>query len=74
MFSEAKAVAGACSGCMYGSFPEITISARFLRPMLQRATLFARGGLHRQLKKLTFEEMVELAGTLAPKRSSVGGA
>ncbi len=68
MFEEANAVAKACSGCMYGSFPEITISARFMRPMLQRAALFARGGLHRKLQKLSFDEMVELAAGLAPSR------
>ncbi len=66
MFPEARKIAKACSGCMYGSFPEITISARYLKPMLQRAKLFAKGGLHRQLQQLSYEEMVDLAASLAP--------
>jgi molybdenum cofactor biosynthesis enzyme MoaA len=67
MFPEAQAIAKACSGCMYGSFPEITISARYLRPLLQRASLFMRGGLHRQLAPMRYEEMIDLAATLASR-------
>jgi len=61
MFPEAQAIAASCSGCMYGSFPEITISARFLRPMLERAALFLRGGPKRRLVPMSGAEMVELA-------------
>jgi hypothetical protein len=61
MWPEARAVARACSGCMYGSFPEITISARFARPMIERGLLFARGGPKRRLVPMSAEEMVELA-------------
>ncbi len=32
-----------CDGCMYGSYPEITVSARFLAPMFRRYRLFAGG-------------------------------
>ena len=50
----------ACSGCMYGSFPEISVSARYLRPMLHRATLFLKDQT-RSLNPLSTEEIVELA-------------
>jgi MoaA/NifB/PqqE/SkfB family radical SAM enzyme len=63
MFPEAHAIAQACSGCMYGSFPEITISARFARPMLERARLFLQGGPKRRLIPMSAEEMAELAAT-----------
>ena len=71
MFPEAHAIAQACSGCMYGSFPEITISARFARPMLQRARLFLQGGPKRRLVPMSAEEMAELAATT---RQEVVGA
>lgn len=68
MFKEARSIAAQCSGCMYGSFPEITISSRFLRPMLDRARLFATDGFHRALKPMTFEEMASLARRIDEKR------
>ncbi|MDH5630894.1 MAG: radical SAM protein [Gammaproteobacteria bacterium] len=37
---ETYAVAKACEGCMYGSYPEMTISMRFLKATLQRAHTF----------------------------------
>lgn len=60
-----KAITGRCSGCMYGSFPEITISSRFLAPMLHRAKIFLGDGLERDLKPYTTAQMTDLAQTLA---------
>lgn len=68
MFSEAKAIAGACSGCMYGSFPEISISARYFKPMFERALLFMRPVERGGLIKLTTEEIIDLAESLRPRR------
>jgi MoaA/NifB/PqqE/SkfB family radical SAM enzyme len=70
MFPEAHSVAQACTGCMYGSFPEITISARFARPMLERARLFLQGGPKRRLMPMSAEEMADLAATT--RREIVG--
>jgi MoaA/NifB/PqqE/SkfB family radical SAM enzyme len=61
MNDEAHEVAKACSGCMYGSFPEITISARYFKPMFQRAVLFATDNGQRSLKKVSFKELLDLA-------------
>lgn len=58
---EAGAVTRACSGCMYGSFPEISISARFFVPMLRRARLFLGGGGQRRLQRYSAERMLEIA-------------
>jgi MoaA/NifB/PqqE/SkfB family radical SAM enzyme len=49
-----------CDGCMYGSYPEITITARFAKSLLARFLFFSfqtRG----RLAKLSEEEMLELA-------------
>lgn len=58
---QAYDVARRCSGCMYGSFPEISITSRFFKPMLSRADLFLGDGDKRQLKPLTAEQMIEAA-------------
>lgn len=71
MWPEARQVAAACSGCMYGSFPEISISARYFRPMLQRASLFLRGGPQRRLVRATAAELSDLAATV--RREHVRG-
>jgi MoaA/NifB/PqqE/SkfB family radical SAM enzyme len=63
--SQASAITDSCSGCMYGSFPEISISARYFIPMLRRANLFLRGGTHRQLKRFSTEAMVGIAHDIA---------
>ena len=37
---EVKEVTRACSGCMYGSYPEVTISMRFMAAKIQRVGTF----------------------------------
>jgi MoaA/NifB/PqqE/SkfB family radical SAM enzyme len=69
-----RPVAQACDGCMYGSYPEITISARYLRPMLHRFAYF--NVAPPKLKKLTGAEMRELAADIhrkhqAPLRAAI---
>lgn len=58
---QVKKITSRCSGCMYGSFPEITITARYYKAMISRAKLFLTNGHHRKLERLTAEEMMELA-------------
>jgi MoaA/NifB/PqqE/SkfB family radical SAM enzyme len=57
---EVKTIAAECSGCLYGSFPEMTITARYLGPLLHRAWFFNRPKPH-LLKKLTADEMFQIA-------------
>jgi len=61
---EAKAIASACSGCMYGSFPEISISSRFLAARVHRAQLFLTNGVHRKLVRMPAADMMDLARTI----------
>ncbi|MBF0146476.1 MAG: radical SAM protein [Magnetococcales bacterium] len=65
MRMQAHAVTSRCSGCMYGSFPEISISARFFTPMLRRARLFLfEGGSDRVLKPHSKQDLVRIAGEI----------
>jgi MoaA/NifB/PqqE/SkfB family radical SAM enzyme len=61
MFPEAHRTTAACSGCMYGSFPEISISARYYRPLIERALIFLRPQKKTVLKPLSFSELKDLA-------------
>jgi MoaA/NifB/PqqE/SkfB family radical SAM enzyme len=61
---QARAVTGSCSGCMYGSFPEITISARYFIPMFRRAHLFL-GGHGRRLSRVGPARIEEIARDIA---------
>lgn len=42
MFPEAISIASKCTGCMYGSYPEITVTQRFANAAMSRIKLFAR--------------------------------
>ena len=60
---EARGIAAQCGGCLYGSFPEMTITARWFRPLMQRALFFNTrrpGGLAR----MSPAEMHALAGSI----------
>ena len=48
-----------CAGCMYGSYPEITTTARYFNPLIKRFFYFNKETP--RLKKLTAEEMTEIA-------------
>lgn len=58
---EVDGITSACGGCMYGSFPEITITARYFEAMVSRAKLFLTSGTHRRLERMPAEQMMELA-------------
>jgi MoaA/NifB/PqqE/SkfB family radical SAM enzyme len=61
MFESAYKTTAVCSGCMYGSFPEISISARFYKPLIERAFLFLRPQKSTVLKPLSKDELIQLA-------------
>lgn len=63
-YQEAQTIAASCPGCMYGSFPEITVSARFLKSMIYRSIFFGKPSQTRKLKKLTEAELFDLAKTI----------
>jgi MoaA/NifB/PqqE/SkfB family radical SAM enzyme len=64
---EVFLITGACNGCMYGSYPEMTVSMRFLSATVQRIRNFVT----EQPKKpwpLTYENMLGIAEKLAKKK------
>lgn len=50
----------ACSGCMYGSYPEMTISMRYLKAKLERIKIFLASPPPKKWP-FTYEEMLEIA-------------
>ena len=54
-----------CSGCMYGSYPEISVTARYLKPMISRFLYFNKNIT--KLKKLNQEEMIGIAKRIFKK-------
>lgn len=68
--NEVRSIASACSGCMYGSFPEMTITARYLKPLFHRFVFFNSPKKER-LKKMTKEEMLEIAASIRARNSAL---
>lgn len=62
--AEVRSIAAACSGCLFGSFPEITISSRYLQPMMRRINFFGKSNPRRQLKRLSPDELEALASSI----------
>jgi MoaA/NifB/PqqE/SkfB family radical SAM enzyme len=58
--AEVEKVTSSCEGCMYGSYPEMTISMRFMAAKLQRMRTFLTSP---PVKKwpLTYEQLLEKA-------------
>jgi MoaA/NifB/PqqE/SkfB family radical SAM enzyme len=52
-----------CDGCMYGSYPEITVSARYFKAMLRRF-IFFNTKIKKILKEMNETEMIELASEI----------
>jgi MoaA/NifB/PqqE/SkfB family radical SAM enzyme len=67
---EVTAITSRCSGCLYGSFPEMTISSRYFKPMLHRA-LFFNTTNKRELAKLSQEEMMAIADEIRAANPSL---
>jgi len=64
---DAYSYTRSCSGCMYGSYPEITISARYIKAMIERFHYFnVRPPV---LKKLSTQELREIAAQILWERT-----
>jgi MoaA/NifB/PqqE/SkfB family radical SAM enzyme len=60
---EVAQVTRPCNGCMYGSYPEMTISMRFMAAKLQRIGTFLTAPPAKNWP-LTYEQLVELAAKI----------
>lgn len=58
-----------CSGCMYGSYPEITVTARYFKPMLERFMFFNQTNKPK-LVKMSADNMKGLAAEIFEKNRS----
>lgn len=59
--NEVRQVTESCEGCMYGSYPEITISMRFLRAKLQRVGTFLATPPEKKSWPWSYEDLLGLA-------------
>jgi MoaA/NifB/PqqE/SkfB family radical SAM enzyme len=57
---ESETIASKCSGCLYGSYPEISISARFTKASFERFLIF-RNERRSKISKLSKEQLEEIA-------------
>ena len=57
-------VVGACEGCMYGSYPEMTISMRFFAAKLQRVQTFLTAPPVKSNWPLRYPELLDLARSI----------
>lgn len=57
---EVGVVARACAGCMYGSYPEMTIAMRFMAAKLQRVRMFLTSPPAKNWP-FTYEELLDIA-------------
>jgi molybdenum cofactor biosynthesis enzyme MoaA len=57
-------VVARCEGCMYGSYPEMTISMRYLAAKLQRVRTFLTAPPPKDNWPLSYDQLLELARTI----------
>lgn len=58
--SEVRKTTSSCSGCMYGSYPEMTISMRYWRAKFERVGLFLSNPPEKKWP-ISYERMLEIA-------------
>ena len=59
MHKEVIKKTSVCDGCMYGSYPEVTITARNFSSLLERALYFNIATP--KIQKFTKEELIQIA-------------
>lgn len=64
------AITSACSGCMYGSYPEMTISMRFMKAKLQRIKTFITNPPKKDWP-VSYDTMVRYASDIIKNKKNV---
>ena len=64
---DVYAITSACSGCMYGSYPEMTISMRFWKAKLQRIRTFVTDPALKNWP-ISYEKMLTIAQEITDKK------
>ena len=65
--NEVRKITSSCVGCMFGSFPEITISMRFLAAQIQRAKIFFTSSPKKNWP-VSYEQILENISNIKNKR------
>lgn len=65
--SEVREVTGGCDGCMYGSYPEMTVAMRFLSAKLQRVRTFLTSPPVKNWP-VSYEQLLSLADSIRSER------
>ncbi len=66
---EVFSITSACQGCMYGSYPEMTISMRFMKAKLQRIKTFITSPPEKPWP-MSYDDMTKAAEKIRSKKSS----
>ncbi|MBI5771131.1 MAG: radical SAM protein [Verrucomicrobia bacterium] len=61
--AEVRTVTGACPGCLFGSYPEMTIAMRYLAAKWERVKLFLAAPPEKKWP-VTYEQMLAMAGRI----------
>ena len=67
---EVVSVTSKCEGCMYGSYPEITISMRFLAAKIQRMKTFFNNA-KKESWPLSYEYLIDVAENIKKNKSTL---
>jgi len=74
LHDEVYQITSNCEGCMYGSYPEITIAMRFLRAKLQRVKTFFTSPPKKDKWPLSYEELLEITEKVSKKSHSLNSS
>lgn len=59
--NEVHEITSVCEGCMYGSYPEITISMRYMAAKIQRTKTFFSSPPKKNNWPLSYEELIDIS-------------
>ena len=65
--SEVLDVTSSCDGCMYGSYPEMSIAMRFLEAKIQRVGNFVTSPPEKKWP-FTYDELLDIAGRISSEK------
>lgn len=69
--NEVFDVTSNCEGCMYGSYPEITISMRYLAAKIQRAKTFFLPSKNKKNWPLSYDDLLDIANDVLKKSKRI---
>ena len=68
LYNQVKNIVMHCDGCMYGSYPEMTISMRFMKAKLQRIHQFFASPPEKTNWPISYEELLNIISEINAKR------